>query len=229
MAEQVITKKCCHCKQIKPLTEFCKNKSREDFHQNYCKICSSKYNKKYASTEKARNTKLRYESTDGYKYSRAKSEKKYYLKHIDEKKIYQKKYAQTERGKEVLRRNTIKNRTLFPEKRTAGIVVNNEIVTGRISRASAYHCRYCWNPAEHYHHHRGYAPEHWLDIQPICCQCHVNIHHKKSLFITPSNIAGGRLPTPGQSQNRKATYFRTPKVIYNFVREPQYESFPPTL
>jgi hypothetical protein len=177
MSDKIITKRCCHCKQIKPLSDFGKNKSRKDFRQNYCKICGNKYNKKYTSTDKFKNTRLRYRATDKYKVMMAKASKKCYLAHIGQRASYHKKYNQTDRGKEVMRISTEKQRRLHPEKRKAGIVVNNAIWTGKLSRSSIYHCRYCWKQAQQYHHHRGYAREHWLDVQPVCCRCHVNIHH----------------------------------------------------
>lgn len=33
-------KKCSHCKQIKPISEFYEQKKAKDHHQNYCAVCS---------------------------------------------------------------------------------------------------------------------------------------------------------------------------------------------
>jgi hypothetical protein len=39
-------------------------------------------------------------------------------------------------------------------------------------------CVDCGASAEHYHHFRGYEPEHWLWILPVCRKCH-GIRHRK--------------------------------------------------
>jgi hypothetical protein len=51
---------------------------------------------------------------------------------------------------------------------------------GRIPRASTLPCVDCghvWTPGERRHeydHHLGYAPEHRLDVQPVCTTCHAD-------------------------------------------------------
>jgi hypothetical protein len=37
-------------------------------------------------------------------------------------------------------------------------------------------CPDCGTPAVIYHHHRGYAPEHWLDVVAMCQSCHGKRH-----------------------------------------------------
>lgn len=64
MAEQIITKRCCHCKQIKPLSEFYKNRSTETGYGHYCKICRLKANAKYKLTEKGKANEKKYHQSE---------------------------------------------------------------------------------------------------------------------------------------------------------------------
>ena len=34
----------------------------------------------------------------------------------------------------------------------------------------------CGNPKSEAHHHKGYAPEHWLDVEWLCKKCHAAAH-----------------------------------------------------
>jgi|SaaInlStandDraft_2_1057019.scaffolds.fasta_scaffold224999_1 hypothetical protein len=45
-------KKCNHCKQDKPLSEFNKNKNRKDGLQGNCKICQAAYTKRHYERNK---------------------------------------------------------------------------------------------------------------------------------------------------------------------------------
>jgi hypothetical protein len=86
-------------------------------------------------------------------------------------KISRKRWFQSEKGKTTQASYRIK----CPEKQPARSAVTNSVAAGRISKVSSYHCRYCWNVAQDYHHHLGYAPEHWFDIQPVCKKCHAKL------------------------------------------------------
>lgn len=59
MAEQIITKRCSRCKELKPLSEFYKNLFNKDGYQYFCKICGQKYLKKYRQTEKYKMSHLK--------------------------------------------------------------------------------------------------------------------------------------------------------------------------
>jgi len=54
MSEQIITKRCYHCKQIKPLSEFSKTRTRKGGLQSYCKSCLKAYQKAYQQSEKGK-------------------------------------------------------------------------------------------------------------------------------------------------------------------------------
>ncbi len=76
-------------------------------------------------------------------------------------------------------RHNIVRRRQEPEKKSARNRVHNRIKKGRWKNASAYPCFDCgrvWKDGDRpheYDHHRGYAPEHGIDVQPVCRACHV--------------------------------------------------------
>ena len=49
--------------------------------------------------------------------------------------------------------------------------VNHAIEAERLPRPDTLTCIQCGKPAREYHHHLGYAPEHWLDVVPVCSAC----------------------------------------------------------
>jgi hypothetical protein len=53
--------------------------------------------------------------------------------------------------------------------------VKNEVRRGRMPHVSSHLCA-CGRQAQVYHHHLGYAPEHWLDVTPECKSCHAKDH-----------------------------------------------------
>lgn len=58
------------------------------------------------------------------------------------------------------------------EKESARQAVRKAKSAGTIQPASKLACSTCGNKASSYHHHLGYAPEHHLDIIPLCKPCH---------------------------------------------------------
>jgi len=85
---------------------------------------------------------------------------------------HQKEYRKTEKGKARQRRYHYP----YPERIKAKNFVNHAIRDGKLSRPDVKLCWYCTKPAQQYHHYRGYEPEHWLDILPICRKCHTRTH-----------------------------------------------------
>lgn len=78
------TKVCSKCKRELPISEFCKDKSRVDGLQNYCKGC----NKKYYEDNK--------ENIIAY-------QKLYYEDNKKDILVKRKQYSKTEKGKQILR------------------------------------------------------------------------------------------------------------------------------
>ena len=165
MSEPIITKRCCTCKEIKPLSEFHKSRRTKDGHRCYCKICCSQYQK----SEKGKAAQKRH----------AQSEKgKTYRKHYQQNekwKAYQKCYKQTDKGKKNRQSAINKYVKRYPEKYMAKTAVRKAIKDSKLPRPDTRLCHYCPKPAQQYHHHKGYEPKHWLDVVPVCIDCHHKI------------------------------------------------------
>lgn len=58
-------------------------------------------------------------------------------------------------------------------KRKARAFLNNNIVFNDFPRPDAQLCVDCSAPAEQYDHYKGYEREHWLDVEPVCVECHL--------------------------------------------------------
>lgn len=132
----------------KPVSEFCKDRIREDGLSPYCKECRSYYHRK------------RYRSP-GVSQARI---------------AYNREYFRTEAGKKSRKRSYLNCVEKYPNKRKARAAVNNAIYRGELLRANENQCSYpgCKKQARQYHHH-SYKPEHWLDVTPYCIKHHTLI------------------------------------------------------
>lgn len=67
--------------------------------------------------------------------------------------------------------------TLTPEERNkrylARSCVRDHVRRGKMPHVSTLACVRCGNPAEHYHHHRGYERPFRKDVIPLCEVCHL--------------------------------------------------------
>lgn len=143
----MLNKKCSHCKEIKPTSEFFKDKSNKDGLYDNCKSCHSAYTIAYGKTEKA----------------------------IKRRNKYVSKFFSTPEGK--LKRNKIQRdyRKKNPEKYRARQVIHNAVQRGKMPRVSTLFCKECGKKAESYHHYKGY--EFKYDVIPLCKKCHFSIHN----------------------------------------------------
>lgn len=146
MTRNISTKRCPRCKTIKPISGFYKHRSRKDGFSVWCKVCHNTDQKRYRQTKKGKAVNLR----------------------------AIKKYQKTEKGKAVKRASIKRFFARNPNQLKAVNAVKKEIRIGKIPKPSFYKCK-CGKQAEQYHHHKGYAPEHWLDVVPVCKKCHRKI------------------------------------------------------
>ena len=165
MSENIQTKRCSHCKQIKPISEFNKNHSQKDGYSHRCKICHHKSCKKYDQGEKGRTTRKQYFQSD-----KGKAKLKRYWQ-SEKGKIVLQRYQQSKKGK----LNQKYYKAYHPERVKAVKAVNNAIRDGKLPQPDTLPCHYCPKLAQQYHHWHGYAPEHWLDVVPVCVKCHGKI------------------------------------------------------
>lgn len=191
MAEQIITKKCSKCKEIKPLSEFYKNRSKKDGYHFDCKICQ----KHYRQTDKGKKVQKRYLQSDKGKVSRRKIIKRYersqkgretirLYRQSEKGKNTKKRYEHSEKGKAAHTRykQSVKGKDTaeqyhlsHPDWRKAHSAVRYAIKNRKLPPVNSLKCA-CGNQAAQYHHHKGYAPEHWLDVVPVCIKCHNHLN-----------------------------------------------------
>lgn len=62
------------------------------------------------------------------------------------------------------------------EARRAQAAVTYAVRSGKLPRPSGLPCDGCGGGAVLYHHHKGYAPAHQLDVVPLCAGCHRRGH-----------------------------------------------------
>lgn len=148
------TKKCPQCKEVKPVSEWYKNKRQPDGFSAWCKDCTKDYHYQNRDQRNAH-------SRDYHKTERGKQVEKEYLR--------------TETGRATRRRirkrryNTDKE---FRERCRARSAISNAIRLGLMLPAKSQTCTRCGEQAQQYHHHNGYEREHWLDVIAVCRSCH---------------------------------------------------------
>lgn len=89
--------------------------------------------------------------------------------HLEAKRRYRRENPEARRA--TLR----KYEQVHRHKRHAHYAIKHEIRDGRMPSASECQCAHCGNSAETYHHW-SYEREHWLDVTPLCRECHGREH-----------------------------------------------------
>lgn len=166
MAEPIQTKRCSKCKQIKPLSEFSKNRTKLDGLNYQCKTCRNRWKKQYRQTQKGKVTESAYLKTAKGKVARKRYQQSEKGRQV--RKRASKHYQQSEKGKVARERYQQNN----PKQMKARSAVMIAVESGQLPHPDTLQCHYCPKRAKEYHHHKGYAPEHWLDVVPICVDCH---------------------------------------------------------
>lgn len=142
MTRDELIKECCRCHEIKPKSEFRKYWKHDKYlcTNSDCKSCEVK-----RSTEYSKN-------------------------HAQWRLDINKKYRQTPKGKEALKRRTINYRLNNLEKQYAWNKVQRAIRDGKINRMP---CQECGNPKSDAHH-QDYSKH--LEVIWLCKICHVKLH-----------------------------------------------------
>ncbi len=114
---------------------------------------------------------------DGLQDACKKCRKEYYHQPYIKSKHLQrcKEYKKTEIGKVTIKKSVAKRRDDNPDWYRATNAVNNAVRDGNLAKVSSLTCKKCNRKAHDYHHHKGYSPKYWLDVIPLCRQCHVDI------------------------------------------------------
>ncbi len=153
-------KTCSKCRQIKTLREFSKNCTQKDGYCNQCKVCVSKYLKKYQKTEQGKISGKRYAQTKHGRVAQKRASTRYY---------------QSAKGKNANRICSRKFRIRHPNRIQATTATNEAIRIGKLPHPDALICILCWGQAKEYHHPK-YDEEYWLEVIPLCKKCHTKVH-----------------------------------------------------
>lgn len=153
---QADCKFCPTCKTTKARAAFARWQRGRDGLQTQCKACNATYRK----TEAYRATDRKYTSSEKGRV-------------VDT--VAHRRYHQTENGKATLRRTQRTSRERWPEKHRARRLLNHAVQCGRLVRQP---CEKCGKTPAQGHHHRGYDPEHALDVQWLCSSCHREEHRE---------------------------------------------------
>ncbi len=167
-------KTCSACKIELPFSNFHKNRAQQDGYANQCKECSKASVKKYYDSELGQKTKNSYRKSKIGKESLRRGRIKY--EKSDKGKATKKRFRQTEKGKALSIRATRRFAVRHPQKLRVYWAVASKIKSGKMPPASTLICNSCGGAATQYHHHNGYAREHYYDVTPLCTQCHKNEH-----------------------------------------------------
>ena len=164
MSNSIQTKYCPKCKQIKPTTEFHKNRSSKDGYQGYCIICTRIYSQKPTIKVSSQKAKRKYKKTD-------KGKKSIERDNLSEKGGARKRrYNRSTKGKAARKRFWDRH----PNQYKARNALRVAILTGKLPKVNTIICHFCSTKAADYHHHKGYEPKYWLDVVPVCKK-----HHEK--------------------------------------------------
>lgn len=149
MAETIVLKTCTKCKTSKPATpEYFYRHNRKDGRGDGLYPQCKICKDAYRKTPKGREVVLR--KTEKWRRS-------------------------TEAGKVYSRAKEQRRRTKHPERYHSRTAVAYAIRCGGMPPVHERHCAMCEAQANDYHHW-SYDSNHWLDVIPLCRQCHNKLH-----------------------------------------------------
>lgn len=199
MSEEA-TKVCKECGVPKPLSEFHRNKLTKDGREGKCKKCrhtrgqqwfkdnpeaAKRIRRRYYYSEKGGENRRSWQKANQEKLRRAN--RKHYHSHLEHERKRSNNWNKRNRDwyKNWLKANPDKQRRYqrnhaikHPEGYLARLAVRLAVLRGELPPVKTLQCSNCPNSARDYHHHRGYAQEHWLDVIPVCRHCHKKLEPK---------------------------------------------------
>lgn len=148
-------KACKKCGLEKDLSEFYKKPNMADGHLNHCITCVKAY-------EKDRRAKV----ADHLKaYEQARS-------NLPHRVQARKKYAQTEAGKQAIKRANKAYKERYPFRAVAHNMVSNALRDGKLTKA--LNCSECGSDEKIEGHHDNYTEP--LNVRWLCEKCHKTWH-----------------------------------------------------
>ena len=130
---------------------------------HWCRDCRREYDREYRKLNRDRINEIKREynaSQNGGEIMRSSK----------------RKWNESERGRKIRRDWRKDNYYRLRDQIRAHNTLGIELRSGRIPRINTKLCVDCGQQAEHYHHDKGYAKEHRLDVVPLCSKCHRKRH-----------------------------------------------------
>lgn len=157
-------KVCSKCGESKPLTEFYTHKSGREAGKPtaYCKACYRARSRTYYDANREARISYQAAHRDANREKHALYSAAWYAANSE-------KHAATVAAYQAAN----------PDKRASHHAVNNAVQSGNLPPAWSMVCSVCDEAqAAHWHHHKGYEKQHWLDVVPVCRLCHEQEHHQ---------------------------------------------------
>lgn len=98
-------KLCIRCKQVKPLSSFCKNRREKDGLNSWCRDCAREYKKQYYLDNRER---VREEHREYYEKNKDEAKRRaaeFYAKNRDHRKQYENEYRERNKDRILARQN----------------------------------------------------------------------------------------------------------------------------
>lgn len=188
-------KVCTKCGESKPLSEFTQRKSGKQVgaYESRCKPCmrltSAEYRARHpervAESSAQTRDKYREERNEEYRarlaadpeYRKKRNDKSRAWRERNRERIAEYNAARLEEKPDAMRAAIRASGKKYPERIKAHKAVGYAVKSGKFPPASTMVCEHCQEAlASDYHHHKGYEPEHKLDVIALCTECHGKAH-----------------------------------------------------
>lgn len=167
-------KRCPKCDTWKDESEFNKDKNTKSGLYGWCKKCRTAATMAYSQTPAGIASKKRFRQSElGRKRAIERSRE---FRKSDKYKAIKQRYNQSAKGKETARR-------AYEIAKTSGKIkarkaLNDAIFAGKFPPAKSFKCHFnnqeCSQKID-YHHYKGYAPENYFDVIPLCRRHHARV------------------------------------------------------
>lgn len=142
-------KTCSKCGESRPINQFAKDRTRKDGLQCCCRSCQSAFRRE------------RYWNDEAYR---------------EKQRAQWREYRQRP-GVRQRKQEWDKTRGYQVDPVRARVAVGTAVTRGHLPPAWTMVCSVCQEAqAAHWHHHNGYGKDHWLDVVPVCRDCHGKEH-----------------------------------------------------
>jgi len=174
-------KTCTKCGEAKPLDQFSKTKGAKDGLRAYCKSCSSALYKAWREENQERRSEyMREWHQANLEHETAYARERYRNDEEYRRKVLEWQRVQRQRDPEKVRQyeRSIKQAKGYRnDQRRAQTTVARAVRRSLLPPAWSMVCSICDEAqASHWHHHKGYDRQYWLEVIPVCLDCHGKEH-----------------------------------------------------